>query len=247
MAVQKNSVTTTLQNQEQPSFFGKEQAAGYDRQWAKLSSIRDALQLLLRIRLSELADDARILCVGVGTGLELLDLAQAFPGWSFTLVEPAKPMLDICRQRAEECGITAHCTFHEGYLDSLPLTSPFDAATCLLVSQFMMQPVERRAFFGQISDRLRPGGYLVSADLASGSCAVTYESLLEVWLQMQRFTGVPEENIVKMRVVYGKNVAVSTPQEIESFIASSGFDRPVLFFQALLIHAWYAQRTIDEA
>ena len=29
------------------------------------------------------------------------------------------------------------------------------------------------------------------------------------------------------------------PQEVESIIASSGFDVPVLFFQTTLIHAWY--------
>jgi tRNA (cmo5U34)-methyltransferase len=232
-----------MNNQEQPVFFGKEQASGYDRQWAKLAPIRDALHLLLRIRLSDLPDDAQVLCVGVGTGAELLYLAQAFPRWSFTLVEPAKPMLDICRQKAEAGGIISRCTFHEGYLDVLPLSQSFDGATCLLVSQFIVQPEARRAFFDQIANQLRPGGYLVSADLASGTSASAYESLIEVWFQMQRFNGTPEESIARMRLVYGRDVAVSTPHEIEALIASSGFDAPVLFFQAFLIHAWYAKRT----
>jgi tRNA (cmo5U34)-methyltransferase len=208
-----------MNNQEQPVFFGKEQASGYDRQWAKLAPIRDALHMLLRITLSELPDDAQVLCVGVGTGAELLYLARSFPQWSFTLVEPSQPMLDICRQKAEESGITSRCTFHEGYLDSLPLSSFFDAATCLLVSQFIMQPEERCTFFGRISNLLRPGGYLVSADLASGTSAVAYNSLLEVWFQMQRFNGMPEEGIEKMRLAYGRDVAVSTPHEIEATIA----------------------------
>jgi tRNA (cmo5U34)-methyltransferase len=232
-----------MNNQEQPGFFGKAQAAGYDRQWEKLAPIRDALHMLLRIRLSELPDDAQVLCVGVGTGAELLYLAQAFPRWSFTLVEPAKPMLDVCRQKAEAEGITSRCTFHERYIESLPLSSPFDAATCLLVSQFIMQPEARRAFFGQICHHLCPGGYLVSADLASGNSASAYENLLEVWFQMQRFNGTPEAAIEKMRLVYGRDVAVSTSREIEELIAASGFDAPVLFFQAFLIHAWYAKRT----
>lgn len=166
-------------NQKQPVFFGKEQASSYDQQWAKLAPIRDALHLLLRIRLSELPNDAHILCIGVGTGSELL----------------------------------------------------------------ITQQEKRRDFFGQISTLLCPGGYLVSADLASGRCASAYENLFEVWLQMQRFTGVPEEKIEKMHFVYGRDVAVSAPQEIEELIASSGFDTPVLFFQAFLIHAWYARRT----
>lgn len=230
-------------NPKQPAFFGKEQASSYDQQWAKLAPIRDALHLLLRIRLSELPDDAHVLCVGVGTGSELLYLAQTFPGWAFTLVEPAKPMLDICRQRTKECGIAPRCTFHDGYLDSLPVSSPFHAATCLLVSQFIMQQEKRQDFFSQISTRLCPGGYLVSADLSSGTSALAYKNLFEVWLQMQRFTGVPEEKIEKMHLAYGQDVTVSAPQEIEDLIASSGFDTPVLFFQAFLIHAWYARRT----
>lgn len=57
-------------------------------------------------------------------------------------MEPAATMLAICRQRTEACGITSRCTFHEGYLDSLPASDAFDAATCLLVSQFIMQQRE---------------------------------------------------------------------------------------------------------
>ncbi len=87
-----------MNNQKQPEFFGEAHASRYDQQWAKLAPLRDALHLLLRIRLSELPDDARVLCVGVGTGAELLYLAQAFPRWSFTLVEPSKFSIDLLQK-----------------------------------------------------------------------------------------------------------------------------------------------------
>ena len=45
------------------------------------------------------------------------------------------------------------CEFHEGYLDSLPSSEPFGAATSLLVSQFVRDPVARAEFF-----RASPGG-----------------------------------------------------------------------------------------
>lgn len=126
-----------MTNREPAIMFGKDRAPSYDKMWAKLAPTRDALHLLIHAILSNLPADARILCVGVGTGSELLDLAQAFPQWQFTAVEPAAPMLNICRQKVEACGITARCTFHEGYLDSLPTSNSFDAAASLLVSHFI--------------------------------------------------------------------------------------------------------------
>ena len=230
-----------MENQESSIVFDQERASSYDQRFAKLAPLRDALHLLIRMVLAELPANARILCIGVGTGAELINLAQAFPRWRFTAVDPAAPMLDICRQRAEECDIASRCTFHEGYLDALPESDAFDAATCLLVSHFFVQPEKRRDFFRQIAARLRPEGYLVSADLASAVSASAYQSLLEVWLRTLKYSEVPAEEVEKFRASYGRDVAVLPPQEVESIIAASGFDTPVLFFQTLLMHAWYSK------
>ena len=230
-----------MQDQGSSIVFDQEHAASYDGQFAKLAPVRDALHLLTRIVLSDLPTDARILCIGVGTGKELIDLAQAFPQWRFTAVEPAAPMLDVCRQRAEECGVASRCTFHEGYLDSLPESDSFDAATCILVSHFIIRVEERCSFFRQIAARLRPGGYLVNADIACNMSTSAYESLLEVWMQTLKYSGMPAEQVEKFRAALGQDVAVLPPQEVESVIASSGFDTPVLFLQALFIHAWYSK------
>jgi tRNA (cmo5U34)-methyltransferase len=232
-----------MKNQESVIVFDQERASSYDQRFAKLAPMRNALHFLMRMVLSELPANARILCVGVGTGSELMDLAQTFPQWQFTTVEPAAPMLEICRQRAEEYGIASRCTFHEGYLDSLPAMDSFDAATCLLVSHFFMQQEERRNFFRQIAARLRPHGYLVSADLVADISTPEYQSLLEVWLRTLRYSGAPAEEVEKFRASYGREVAVLPPQEVASILAASGFDTPVLFLQTLLIHAWYANRT----
>jgi len=230
-----------MPNKEQTVVFDQKRASSYDKQVAKLAPMREALNFVVQMVLSELSVDARVLCIGVGTGLELIDLAQAFPQWRFTVVEPAAPMLDICRERAEACGITSRCTFHEGYLDSLPESDAFDAATAVLVSQFIMQSDERREFFRQIAARLRPRGYLVSADLASDMSTSTYKSLFEVWARTMTYSEMPAEEVEKRLASLGQKVAVLPPKDIESIIASSGFDTPVLFFQTLLIHAWYSK------
>lgn len=222
--------------------FDRDRAAIYDRQFEKVAPLRDALHLLMGLVLSQLPDNARILCVGAGTGLELLALAEAFPQWRFTAVDPSVPMLDICRRKAEERGVASRCTFHAGYLDSLPPSEPFDAATCLLVSHFLVQYEERHNFFRQIARRLRPAGVLVSSDLAAEMSSSAYRNLLEVWLRMLEYSEVPAEAIEKAVASYGRDVALVPPSQVESIITSGGFDEPILFYQTLLIHAWYSKR-----
>ncbi len=234
-----------MQNQQLPVLFDQKVAASYDEKTALWASGRDALFSLIRLIFAELPANARILCVGVGTGTEMIALAQAFPQWLFTAVEPASAMLDVCRRKAEESGITSRCTFHEGYLESLPASDPFDAATCLLVSQFLKQAEERSRFFGQIAQRLRPGGVLISSDLVLGMSPPVYQSLIEVWLRMQG-SSWSEEDIEKLRAVWSLHITALTPPEIEAIIAASGFDTPVLFFQTLFIHAWFSERTAPD-
>jgi len=232
-----------MQRQEPPVAFGHEHAASYDARFAKLAAMRDALHLVVSAVFADLPAEARILCVGAGTGHELIYLAQKFPQWRFTAVEPSAPMLEVCRRKTEECGIAHRCIFHEGYLDSLPASAAFDAATSLLVSQFILAPDARAGFFRAIAGRLQPGGYLVSADLASDTASATYQSLLDVWIRLMRETGAAPEQLEKVRMTYGRDVAVLPLEQVSSIIASGGFETPVLFFQTCLIHAWYAQRT----
>ena len=166
-----------MEREELQQVFDQKCASGYDQQWSKMAPLRDALHLLIGAILSELRTDARILCVGAGTGPELLYLAERFPGWRFVAIEPSPPMLDVCRRKAEECGIATRCEFHEGYLESLPPSEAFDAATSLLVSQFILDSDVRSGFFRGIADRLRVGGFLVNSDLSSDANPAAYHSL----------------------------------------------------------------------
>jgi tRNA (cmo5U34)-methyltransferase len=223
--------------------FNEEHAASYDQRFAKLAPMKDALHLLMRLIFAKLPNNARILCIGAGTGAELLYLAQAFPLWHFTALDPSAPMLNICRQHAEACGIASRCTFIEGYIDALPESESFDAATCILVSQFILQPVERRNFFSKIAEQLCRGGLLISADLAIDSPRESPDSLFEMWVRAWEYTGVSSLQLENLKSAFGRGVSVLPAQEIELLIGSSGFDTPVAFFQTLLIHAWYAKKS----
>lgn len=219
-----------------------QQAGTYDQQWAKLAPFREGIHLLMASIFSRLPHNARMLCVGAGTGAEIVSLAQRFPAWTFVAVEPSPGMVEVARRRAEENGFGNRCTFHSGYLESLPAGEPFDCATSLLVSQFLLDPDERADFFRSIAGRLRPGGILVTSDLASDTDAPHYAGLLEVWLRTMSAADLTAERIQQMRSAYNRDVAIVPTRSVEAIIASGGFGPPVQFYQAGLIHAWYCQR-----
>jgi tRNA (cmo5U34)-methyltransferase len=100
-----------VNNQQSAIVFDEKVASAYGSRWAKLAPIRDSLDLFIRTILSDLPTDARILCVGVGTGAELINLAQAFPLWQFTAVEPAIAMLNVWRcRKCNDLGENRHCS-----------------------------------------------------------------------------------------------------------------------------------------
>lgn len=221
-----------------PGHFDEEHAARYDDRFVKLAPMRDALHLVTRLALSELPSGARILCVGAGTGAEMLHLAEAFPSWRFTAVEPSAPMLARCRDRAQAAGIASRCDFHEGYVDTLSADG-FDGATSLLVSQFLVDKSERTAFFRAIAERLQSRAPLVVADLAS---PLPFGDLFELWKRAWLFADIPRDNVDKMADTYRDNVGVLPPDEVATIIAQGGFDAVQRVFQTILIHGWTARR-----
>lgn len=225
-----------------PVVFDEQQAAAYDERFARLAPLRDSLHLLTGLVLEALPVEAQVLCVGAGTGLEVQALAERFPRWRFTAVEPSGPMLAICRKRTEAAGFAGRCRFFQGFVHELPEAAEFDAATALLVSQFLPERAQRVQFFREIARRLRPEGCLIAADLSAGESDEHYASLLEMHCRMMRFSGVPEDKLEAMRAVYGREVAVLPCREMEAIIREGGFPAPMRFAQHLLIHGWYARR-----
>ena len=230
-------------NQDELKAFFDQKAPEYNQQWHKMAPINDGLYFFLHTIFAPLPSQARVLCVGAGTGKELIFLAQQFPDWHFTVVEPSGTMLRICRQSVDTSGFTSRCTFHEGYLDTLAVTEKHDAATCFLVSQFIVDPEQRSALFRQIADSLKPGGLLVSSDLASDTASQNYRQLLALWLKVMSSAAIADEDISKMKQAYAKDVAILPSSQIASIIASGGFTSPVQFYQAGFIHAFFAARS----
>lgn len=223
------------------------QAFAYEEQQKKLAPVHEGLYFQLQWIFSELPRDARILCVGMGAGAELSYLANRFPNWRFTAVEPSGVMLDVCRQRAKKEGFISRCFFHEGYVESLPDIALHDAATCFMVSQFVLDIQERSKFFRAISERLNSKGILVSADLSSEVGSTDYKALLKTWVSMLHAANAPADAVEKTHSAWAKDVAILPQDDIKLIIKRGGFESPVQFYQAGFVHAWFSVRSSGNA
>ena len=226
-----------MQQHEVTALFDQ-QAANYDSQWQNMAPISQALYFMMSPLFCKLPSNAHILCVGAGTGNEILHLAQAFPAFRFTAVEPSTEMIKVCKHNLTQAGVAHRCQFHNGYVDSLKNLMPFDAATAVLVSQFIIEEPKRVAFFADIHKRLKPGGLLVSADLSANQSGETYPEQLSHWLSVMSSAAVSPEQIERVKLAYENDVALRETHVIENIITESGFTGVYPFYQAGLIKAF---------
>tara|TARA_R110002072_G_scaffold48801_2_gene133380 strand:+ start:215 stop:913 length:699 start_codon:yes stop_codon:yes gene_type:complete len=222
--------------------FNKEHAAQYDTRFGRANLFRDVIHLVTDFSFVALPEDARILVVGAGTGMEILGLAARHPGWHFTAVDPAGAMLDVFREKAQTAGILSRCDIHEGYLDTYRETPLHDAAMSLLVSHFLQTDSARGAFFAQIAARLKPGGLLVNADLAANLTNPANQRVFAAWKQMMTESGASAESLENYRAGFGRDFAVQTPSAVETLMKENGFAPPSLLLQTLLIRTWLTSK-----
>ncbi|MCD7973017.1 MAG: class I SAM-dependent methyltransferase [Candidatus Azobacteroides sp.] len=218
-------------------------AATYDKTWEKLAPVNDSLHLLMGAGLSGLPEKARILCVGAGTGAELVYMAKKFPYWTFTAVDPSAAMLDVCRRRLKEMGMEDRCEFYADYLENLSLPNDYEAATSILVSQFITDKKARMGFFQNIAAKLKPGGLLISADLSGDINSCEYEPMLNVWASMMMDGDVQSQSMENIRQTHQSGISFLPPVEVAGMIGAAGFKKPVLFYQMAFIHGWFCRKT----
>lgn len=224
-----------------PSFFNKEMADAYDRRNSALAPVSDSLHFLLRLVLAALPADARLLCVGVGTGAEILSLAKVYPGWSFVGIDPSSEMLAVATDRLERAGLLHRCELLQGFAQDVP-GGGFDAAISLLVAHFIKRE-DRRDFYSAIHERLKPGGLFASAEISADLDAPEFAGMLDDWKQIQMLMGATPDSLGKLGEMMRDVLGVLPPAETEALWKAAGFRKPVPFFQAFMIRGWHAVRS----
>ena len=222
-------------------FFNQDMAKRYDEINSKLSAISDSLHFLARLVLADLPSRARILCVGVGTGAEILSLAKARPDWTFVGVDPSKEMLEVCRSRLAHEGLSERCELIHGYVQDAPEGAAFDAVLSILVAHFIPR-VERQGLYSNVFKRLKSDGYFVSAEISADLDAPEFPEMLKNWEQVQTLMGATPESLENLPCTLRNALSVLSPAETIALWRESGFAAPIPFFQAFMIRGLYARK-----
>ncbi len=193
------------------------------------------LHRMTAILLAERAsDDARILVLGAGGGLELRAWADAHLGWTFVGVDPAAAMLDEARR---VLGADAErVIFCEGYIDDAP-EGPFDAAACLLTLHFL-DPVERTRTLRELRRRLKPGAPFVAAHYSFPQGDGGRTLWLSRYGAFALASGADPEQVGKMCAGVDANLPILDPEQDEAILREAGFTDVALFYAAFTWRGW---------
>ncbi|WP_102958967.1 class I SAM-dependent methyltransferase [Mangrovicella endophytica] len=195
----------------------------------------DGLHRMTGLLLAEaVPDDATILVLGAGGGLELRAMAEAHPGWRFVGVDPAPAMLDVARRTLGP--LTARVKLVEGYIDDAP-DGPFDGATCLLTLHFL-QPEERQRTVAAIRRRLKPNAPFVAAHGSFPQDRGERSIWLSRYEAFAMSSGADEEMARKARTAVESSVAMLDPAADEAILRAGGFPDASLFYAAFMFRGW---------
>jgi len=218
-------------------FFTKEISQIYDERNRQLAPISECLYFLLRLMLKDLPKNSRVLCVGVGTGAEILSLAKDFPAFTFLGIDPSAPMLEVCRERLTAAGVIDRCELLHGYIHDAPEGENFNVALSILVGHFVPRE-EKVNYYRAISTRLRSGGTFIDAQISFDLNSPELPLMLDHWARLQAIRGADAEALAKLSQQLREPLSILPPDEVEGLLKLSGISSPLRFFQALMICGW---------
>lgn len=215
------------------------QVASYAQRTERLVPGLHDLHRMACVLLAEGAgDEARLLVLGAGGGLELKAFARMQPTWQFDGVDPSAPMLELARETLGP--LAARVRWHEGLIDCAP-PGPFDGASCLLTLHFL-PPAERLQTLRALHARLRPGARLVMAQHSFDAQGPEAER----WLRRNAAFADPSgrapsdagQSIANMR----QHLPALTPAQDLELMTQAGFAEIELFYSAFSFKGWVATK-----
>ncbi|CBW26031.1 conserved hypothetical protein [Halobacteriovorax marinus SJ] len=214
----------------------------YDNSNKRFKPISDNLHFLNNLILRDLPNDAVILCVGVGTGADIIHLAKENEGWQFVGIDPSSAMLERCVANLKSEGLEHRCELFHGHLSDYKDNEKFDAVLSLFVMHFIEKLSLREKVYEDIYSLLKLGGRLIVSEISADFSSNDYPSLLEDWCRLQYTSGPKNESAQRVKDVVENTLEVLSSKETKDMMKRCGFNDVTEFFQSFLIKAWHATK-----
>ncbi|MEO9530250.1 class I SAM-dependent methyltransferase [Roseibium sp.] len=217
------------------SFSDPAAVSGYADRTVRLVPGLGDLHRMAGILLAERArQDAHVLVLGAGGGLELKAFAGMYPMWRFCGVDPSTEMLN--QARAELGCSRGRVTFHEGYIDGAP-AGPFDGATCLLTLHFLVE-AERLRTLREIRRRLMPGAAFVAAHHSFPVEAGGKDRWLGRFAAFSSASGGSDPDAGAGIAAMKQRLPVLSPERDRELLCEAGFTDVELFYAGFTFRGW---------
>lgn len=211
-------------------------AEGPVRQVPGFHALQQMATLLLAERVPE---DAHVLVLGAGGGLELKVFAEAQPGWRFLGVDPSAEMLKLAQ--ATLGPLASRVELMEGYIEDAP-DSAFDGATCLLTLHFLPAG-QRLKTLEALRRRLKPGSPLVVAHHSIPQAKGEKMRWLQRYAAFAMASGIvwPDSRTADDVIEgIGARLPVLSPEQDVALLQEAGFESVELFYAGFTFRGWVA-------
>lgn len=223
--------------------FDIKRSNGYERKIRRVVPGYEAMHEMAHFLLkAQLPEQARILVLGAGTGQEVISYALANPGWIITGVDPTESMLTVAHQQVAALNLADRVQLHLGYLDSLEAASLFEAATSILVMQFLADDGSKETYLRIIASRLKPQARLILVDLEGEKGSDEFETFAASWKGHQLGTRTDRAEVEKDFDHILRDIQFVPQQRIVELLESAGFTQVRKFYQAFLFGGYVAEK-----
>jgi tRNA (cmo5U34)-methyltransferase len=198
----------------------------------------DAFVAILSLLEELLPQQASLLVVGAGTGMEISSFAPKHQNWFFTAVDPIPEMVRATMTVAEALGVASRVTPFTGTVDLLPETPHFDGATVINVLHFLPDDGSKAGLLRSVASRLRPGSPLILFDLHGEPGSADYTRMRAVWRRFQSHRGLDEPAVADFNARLDSGMHFVGSGRMRTIWEGAGLVWEVMFWKTLLYGGW---------
>ncbi|WP_107839125.1 class I SAM-dependent methyltransferase [Metasolibacillus meyeri] len=209
------------------------QVKTYDQQISKkiagYNLLYDLTSHLLSIHIPPIQ---RMLIIGAGGGQELISFSSVLPNCHFTALDFSEPMLARAKERTQQLNTPIDFVL-ANWMD-YEVTAQFDAASCLLVLNFIEGIEEKARFINKIYHSLKPGAVLFIATMMKDS-EQCMKRQLAAWKNYMQQQEISSEHATKFAETYQDAYQLLQEDELISLLTACGFTSVSHYFQSFLL------------